>query len=667
MNIISLDIETFGAVKYTLSGKAMPEQRYFNAHRNLKEVDRNQLIQTIGITYCQADSLVDMVPVSSMCLSAGNPKDMEVARAWIAWADVIVGHNILFDLSHLVAVFRDLPFDDQLLVENMALSYLVNENRESRSLKDIAKVLAIHEYEYTLKHDRFMNKRDPILVRYQCEDTHVTMLEAAHFAAELDKEGRLNPYQLELYSGLLWASLRMQNSAYCMDRGRLETQQVSWERRLRYLAHILDKDYGLVVKGKGSINSKYEKMDSLIDDVDEEKVRRYFNTDDVMLLADFDKPEKGLLALTKKTKQVSASVQNRKLLRHLVKSPINVELIDLWNEYATISKLVSSYATPLLGEGKSSLIEIEGKHFACPSIYVVPSSYAGDDEGGQIQGRISFQAPATQTFPRVIKEFKASRYPDGVLVSRDASQLEPRTAAVLSGEPVLLEDFRNGGDVHTTQAILVYGEEELNRRYAHIDEAIRLTKRNEEFNEHERQIGKGTGLAALYRSSGRTQQAQALRKDGIIIPIAILNKAVRELPRIKPVLYAWQEQMIKEAHDNRRIVLAITGQQRLFLGGSSHMVTEMVNFPVQCHGANTISRLLYYLHRRLPALSDPDPPIHLYQCTHDSVAFDCKDPDHAARVDHLIDEAVEWLSSEDYWHLLTSFYGNPCPLVFEKE
>lgn len=673
MRVISLDIETYGAVEKGLKGHRMPPQRFFNAYRSLyfDAVNKDNLVQTVGITPATGESLDTLTPHSSICLYPYRKAHYEVLCDWLQWADAICLHNGIFDITYLRAAYPSLPFDDQLLIENMVLNYLSNEARESRSLKDIAVVRGIHTYSRTLKHSRFKGRLDPELIRYQCEDTHTTLLEVIDFAKELVADDRLTDECIRLYSGLLWACVRMETAGYPFQESTLLTQKDEWEKETESLQSWL-RDNGVIVKGKGSLSpdnpeSRYGAMQRLVEACDSSKVKELLGVDSILDMANPQKPDKGLLLLTEKAKLVSANIQNRNLIRHFVDEDLQ-HLIDQWNRWAKLSKLLTSYIYPLLDQEKrqkSCLIPVGDALLGYPSIYPVPSSYAGDDEGGQIQGRISFQNPGTQTFPSAIKSLASSRFgPDGVLASWDVSQLEPRTAAVLSGEPVLLDDFANGGDVHTTQALFIYNKDDLHRKYADVDEEIRLTKHNKEFKKNERQMGKGTGLASLYRSGAVAQQQQTLKQRGILIPIDILRKSVKLLPSIKPTLFAWQESLIREAHTNKRIVLEITGQQRQFFGGSLHKPNEAVNFPVQCHGANCISRLLYYVHRQLT----PDPQdVFLYQCTHDSLSFDCANPDVVRRIDKMLTQAVEWLVNEDYWHRLQTITGNTCPFVLEPE
>lgn len=57
-----------------------------------------------------------------------------------------------------------------------------------------------------------------------------------------------------------------------------------------------------------------------------------------------------------------------------------------------------------------------------------------------------------------IKEAFTSRFPDGVILEADFSQLEVLGAAVMSGDPLLIEDILSGRDMHRYFASLLFNK-----------------------------------------------------------------------------------------------------------------------------------------------------------------------------------------------------------------
>ncbi len=78
-------------------------------------------------------------------------------------------------------------------------------------------------------------------------------------------------------------------------------------------------------------------------------------------------------------------------------------------------------------------------------------------------GRLSASDPNLQNIPirseegRAIRKAFIAEGEDGLLASFDYSQIELRLMAHLSGDPVLTEAFRSGGDVHRTTAARLFG------------------------------------------------------------------------------------------------------------------------------------------------------------------------------------------------------------------
>ena len=80
-------------------------------------------------------------------------------------------------------------------------------------------------------------------------------------------------------------------------------------------------------------------------------------------------------------------------------------------------------------------------------------------------GRMQSHSPNLQTIPirsqqgREIRRAFVPRGEDYVLLSADYSQIELRVAAELSADVDMLQTFREGGDIHMTTAMKIYGVE----------------------------------------------------------------------------------------------------------------------------------------------------------------------------------------------------------------
>src|SRR5665811_506147 len=127
-------------------------------------------------------------------------------------------------------------------------------------------------------------------------------------------------------------------------------------------------------------------------------------------------------------------------------------IVELVLEYRTLSKLRSTYVDAL----PASVNEDTGR---------IHTSF---NQTVAATGRLSSNNPNLQNIPirteigrRVRKSFVADSRPDhrivenAVLLAADYSQMELRILAHMTGEPFLIEAFRNGDDIHRATAALV--------------------------------------------------------------------------------------------------------------------------------------------------------------------------------------------------------------------
>ena len=118
--------------------------------------------------------------------------------------------------------------------------------------------------------------------------------------------------------------------------------------------------------------------------------------------------------------------------------------------YRELSKLKSTYvdALPLMINSKSGRVH---------------TSY---NQAVAVTGRLSSQNPNLQNIPvrtergREIRKAFIARDENHVLISADYSQIELRIVAAISGDPNMVEAFKQGKDIHTATAAKVYDIEE---------------------------------------------------------------------------------------------------------------------------------------------------------------------------------------------------------------
>jgi uracil-DNA glycosylase family 4 len=180
-------------------------------------------------------------------------------------------------------------------------------------------------------------------------------------------------------------------------------------------------------------------------------------------------------------------------------------LTDLVGEGSTIAKLVmdfrlddkmvGTFGNPILAR-----LEEQGSN-------VLHGSYVIH---GTKTGRLSSRSPNLQQIPGknngVIKRMFVSRYgDDGVFVQIDYSQVELRVLAALSGDPTMIGVYTNGGDIHTTNACMIFGMTEEEMKALPKDEQKRR-----------RTVAKRVGFGICYGIGGPGIQS-TLKSDGVIV------------------------------------------------------------------------------------------------------------------------------------------------------
>lgn len=677
MRLIVPDVETYGAVRRNFHGHEVPRQTVFNAQRSL-HLDGclpHDLCQTISITVpanqCDGPPTLPAIaalrPGPTFTLNLADPAHFSILIEWLTWADTLLNQNLVFDLMYLRACrpeLHDVLDGRHFLVELMVLNFLDSDIRPQRSLKEIGPALGLFSYnqgddylETLRKGGTYESPHDPKLHLYAAADTHNTTTGAIYFARSLcgsEIKEKTTPFTLEMFSDLQYASLRMQESGMPMSRSKIEAHIERLEQqKAEYQSHI-----PFPMSGKGSGTAKNEYIATLAAD-------------------NPDIANHPLLEITTKTKQVSTKLVNLKLFLALLPDdhPCH-QVLSSWIAWQKAQKLITSFLTKLLApvdpkkpnkdrlwfpssssspfsSSASSPHHDADVGIAFPVVYLVPSRISDTDEGGQRQGRISVNGPALQTFPGDIKAHRVSHWADGHLVECDLSQIELRTAGLLSGEPTICDAYIEGRDLHTEMAQWLYGPECIH---------------DHDFKSLKRQLGKTLNFSGLYRSGVDRLMLICLRTMGIIPPRDIIAKAVRDRPIQRPVLWEWQERIIAMADRDHYLHLPETGQSRTFLGGRQfHKPQEMVNFPVQLTAANVTSRITSYVHRHIPPVSERNPHIRLVLNTHDSLTFSCRDRTAAEEAIEIYGAAVRWVETQDYWSTIQDRLGRRMPLEYDAE
>ncbi len=287
-------------------------------------------------------------------------------------------------------------------------------------------------------------------------------------------------------------------------------------------------------------------------------------------------------------------------------------IVELILEHRQMVKLKSTYADalPLLVNEKTGRVHTSFNQTATST------------------GRLSSSDPNLQNIPirtemgrRVRKAFVAEG-DDCVLLSADYSQIELRILAHMTGDPVLVDAFRQGEDIHAATAALVYG--------------IPIT----EVTPRERRIAKTVNFGVLYGMSdyGLARDTGLTRKEAALFIESYFQRygSVRDFfDRLKR--QAEVDGYVSTLWGRRRYVPELQTTHRGLRQAAERMA---INMPIQGTAADIIKIAMINLHRRI---DEGGYKSRMILQVHDELLFEC--PRHeverlAPEVKHLMESAM---------------------------
>lgn len=569
------DIETYGFFQ------DCPSQTVYHPRKmeTYDHVPKDRIIRIAGLSWRDPDGLLRHGVFNMQ--DAGHRRTL---WSWFARAhktegfQFIVGQNVTFDLVCTRYCYPEsraflnhrLPIWDTLVS-----NYLHDEGRPEKSLKSLAPLFSISEYEPDKPVKAYRDCLDPTGHQYVCQDTGSTLILEEKLESEIrsfyGRTQKLSPFCRQWYSDLLWLIVWMSETGISMNEGelhRLFDRNVYRQDRLIRLG----QRWRMPLQGKGSDKSKRKAIRLAIRTLQRLKKRvpeiELTKTGQPQYKAEVRNALLDALRL--------AGVADRKAARKL----------DLIGRFQDTSKLLNSYLYPLLvGSGKKhdkfSTRLIDGT--AYPSWFPVPSEFDDASSGGTKQARIVCKGPAAQTFPERVKQAITTRF--DYLIWFDYSQIELVVAALLSGDPEMCHEYEGTPDLHGKTARLMFGDDIVN---------------HPEYKAKYRQAGKTFNFRALYLGGAEKAQSTLMQDLGIFLSIERIHEIDREFDARHARLREWQRELARSVAANDYYELPLIGQSRLFLGGTkakSKAINEIVNLPVQALAADIMLSSQYSLWR----------------------------------------------------------------------
>ncbi|HEX2923638.1 MAG TPA: DNA polymerase I, partial [Chloroflexota bacterium] len=267
-------------------------------------------------------------------------------------------------------------------------------------------------------------------------------------------------------------------------------------------------------------------------------------------------------------------------------------IVELVLEHRQMTKLKSTYvdALPLLVNPRTGRVHTSFNQTVAST------------------GRLSSSDPNLQNIPirtemgRRVRRAFVARDESWTLLSADYSQIELRVLAHMTGDPVLVDAFQRGEDIHAATAALVYG--------------IPLS----EVTPTERRIAKTVNFGVLYGMSdfGLARDTGLTRKEaGAFIDSYFQRYAsVTELfDRIKA--QAEETGYVSTLLGRRRYIPEIRQKHRGLKQAAERMA---INMPIQGTAADIIKIAMINLRRRM---SEMGLQARMILQVHDELLFDC--------------------------------------------
>lgn len=670
---LSLDIETYGAIE------TYPPQTCFHPFKSRYFDKPELLVCSVALSWRDPQGMIRSTFFPLDKPDARNLLIRHLRHGVNCGADIL-GTNLLFDLMYLRNLegrLAQLLRPPVLLVDLMVLNYLHSEQRPERSLKALANLFGVACYDesQSLKHYRYPSILNPDFMSYNVLDTVATLklVEQLEYAIQQDfpQSDKSSDFSKSWYSKLLWTCLYMSESGVAFDPQKLIDLdfQLVLEGALIYseCRHL----HNVLVAGSGSEKSKRELFLRSVEKAD--------------LVGD------SRIETTKVRKQIAINQTNAHvLLQELDPGTKESQILRKQQRFEHTAKLTQSYTRPLLYGTKRNPVSSRlvptpkgqfrrGVQLAYATWFPVPSVFDSGKEGGTIQGRITSKGPALQTLPAPLKECLTTRYCPGFLSCADLSQIEMRTAALLSGDPLMLEEYHEGIDRHTTTtlriiaAILKYMEQRDQESITLGDEEFGPSnlvaylespepREMEHFNKIFRQMGKTMNFLVIYHGRAKRLQATIANDMGISLPLSVCEDLIRHDRQRYGTLNAWQEELIAKAKKDHRLEIPLTGQSRIFLGSDRTIDwtygSEIVNFPIQCTAANI---MLDIQNQFVKTLRDNKLYTQVGLNIYDSLFSDGPLGEHQ-EVRAIADETFQ---KSEYLHLMEELLDRTIPLEYD--
>lgn len=647
---LSIDLETYGKVE------GLPPQTQFHPRKSMAVdgVRRADLIQCCGITHRVGGEPGDRNGLRSTVLP-WDQRGRDCLLRWLKWVQEVDGTLLLMNAAFDIQFLRFCDhrirkiLQPPLKIWDLSVTNALNDpERPERSLKDVSLILGLGAYTEKPE-DRHPSKYSEALWEYVVEDTEKTLLSQEILEGRLEKKGiPISPECRSFYNDTLWSLIGMSEAGVPMNLTLLRTLDGQLTRRRTTLWESC-REAGFLLANKGRIKGSDKEKRAFMGAVFEL---------DGMPTAELT--DTGKIKISDEQVMVAINaLKSGKVWDETGMVPDDPHIVHLrklkaMRFHSKLQKLQGTYVGRLLRGGKTGPHNASRhvKGFVYPSWFPVPTQEkdSAGSEGGTRQLRLAARGPAIQTFPPLVKKCCQSRWRDGVLLGIDAKQLELRGAALLSGDPLMMEDYEKGRDPHWVTAELFV---ELG-----VIAGVDLARRPKFW----RAVAKEVNFLVLYKGGVNRLQEVIVEKTGERIRVAQLQKIITGYYEAHQRLAEWQEETIEEVCRTHEYRVPLIGLGRVFEGTPSMVrevyTNEIVNIPVQATcAAIALSAQndlrLWLTARKMRA--------RIVKNVHDGIFPDCP----REEVNMVRTEGVKVMENPTYYRQLCAHLGRSIPLVWD--
>lgn len=287
---------------------------------------------------------------------------------------------------------------------------------------------------------------------------------------------------------------------------------------------------------------------------------------------------------------------------------------------------------------------------------------------GTVTGRLASSDPNLQNQPDAARRMYVSQFGDeGCIVQIDYSQIEVRVAACLSNDPLLLEVYRKGEDVHTATMMRMF---KISR-----EKAADMEKNKPKKFKRLRTIAKRIVFGVIY-GIGPDGIVRTCRKEGIEVTFEEAQEYIARFFKIYKRLRKWIDEIIAYIHKKgytlspfarRRHLPDIWSDTSTDEGRSKVRRAERQgpNAIIQGAASDLTTTSIMLIGKELRRRKFKS---RITMTVHDSIIFDCLRSEAAEVVriakdimEHLPERSAEIWGSDFDWSWIR------CPIVAEAE